>query len=91
MDYIKLNEKKYPFWFAMKAQREMIKADMTDKDDIYLIFLGLKYGGIKEKTPIDIDEEGLLDIFEDDMNAFKAAYQLLTKQMGELKTLREIP
>jgi hypothetical protein len=91
MDYIKLNEKKYAFWFSMKAQREMMQVDMEDKDDVYLIYLGLKYGGVLDNKPIDINEESLLDIFEVDHNAFKASYQLLTKQMGELRTLREIP
>ena len=90
MDYIKLNEKKYPFWFAMKAQREMMNEDMSKKDDVYLIWLGLKYGAVAEKTEFNISEDELLDIFELDQDAFKQAYKILSEQMGKLKALREI-
>jgi hypothetical protein len=91
MDYIKLNEKDYPFWFSMKAQREMIQAGDKYSDDVYLIWLGIKYGCLLEKKDLDLDEDKLLDIFEVDKHAFKNAYKILNDHMGELKALREIP
>jgi len=90
MDYIELNGKEHPFWFAMKAQREMMSVDMEGKDDIYLIWLGLKYGAKLEKVEFTLSEDDLLDIFEVNKDQFKDAYKLLAKQMGELRTLREI-
>lgn len=90
MDILKLNGVEYPFHYAVKAQSEMGKVDMSKKDDIYLIWLGLKYGAIKEKKKFVLTEENLLDIFEDDMDALGKACQLLATDLGKLKKMKEV-
>lgn len=90
MDELELNKKKYPFWFAIKAQREMLgNKKLEDKDDIYFIWLGLKYGALKNKVPFDITESALVDILEDDMEAYGKACDLLGAHMGKLKQMKE--
>ncbi len=90
MDELELNEKKYPFWFAIKAQREMLgNKNLVDKDDIYFIWLGLKYGAKKGNIPFELTEGGLIDILEDDMEAYGKACDLLGAHMGKLKQMKE--
>lgn len=90
MDELKLNGKNYPFWFAIKAQREMLgNKNLVDKDDIYFIWLGLKYGALKNKVPFDFTENALVDLLEDDMDAYGKACDLLGAHMGKLKQMKE--
>lgn len=89
MDELKLNDKTYPFWFALKAQREMSSCkNLVDKDDIYFIWLGLKYGAKKENITFDLTEDKLIDILEDDLKAYENACVLLGAQMGKLKEMK---
>jgi len=88
MDYLKLNKKEYPFLFAIKAQKEMAAADLTSKDDLYFIWLGLKYGAMAENKVFEFTEEGLVDLFEVDMDAYGAACDLLGSHMGKLKKMK---
>jgi hypothetical protein len=89
MDNLQLNGKDYPFWFALKAQREMSKCKtLVDKDDTYFIWLGLKYGAKKENIGFELTEDGLVDLLEDDLEAYEKACQLLGEQMGKLKKMK---
>lgn len=90
MDTITIEKKEYPFLFAIKAQREMSNADLEKKDDIYFIYLGLKYGSKKEGKEFPFTEDALLDIFENDLGAYEKACGLLGAHMGKLKKLKEM-
>jgi hypothetical protein len=88
MDYIKLNGKDHPFWYAVKAQREVAKVNLEDKDQVYFIWIGLKYGALKEKKDFKLTEDELLDIFEDNVEEYVQASELLDDQMGKLLVKR---
>ena len=89
MDYIEIKGEKHPFWFAVKAQREFEKSTKPeDNDDIHLIYLGLKYGAIKDKKEFPYTENALIDIFEDDMDAFDKASDMLGSHLGKLKKIK---
>ena len=88
MDYLKLEGKDHPFLFAIKASKEMQKADLQEKDDLYFIYLGLKYGAIREKKQFPYTEDALIDIFEDDLEAYEHACDLLGSHMGKLKKMK---
>jgi hypothetical protein len=94
MDKLKLKDKEYPFLFAIRAQREMSKEDLTQKDDIYYIWLGLKYGSIKQGLDFNLSEDDLIDIFDDELEqsgesqSYQKAAQLLGDHMGKLKKMR---
>ena len=85
---IKLKGEDYPFLFAIKAQREMLDQDITKKDDIYFIYLGFKFGSKKEGKEFPFTEDGLVDIFEDDLDAYEKACEQLGADMGKLKKLK---
>ena len=88
MDYLKLEGQEYPFLYAVKAQREAMKANTEEKDDIYFIFLALKYGSRKEGVEFKLTEDKLYDLFEDDLDAYEAACVLLGEQMGKVMRLK---
>ena len=89
MDYITIDKKKYPFWFAIKANRELSKNDkLAEKDDLYFLWLGFKYGSIYEKKTFPYTEEALVDIFEEDIDLFAKAEKLLAVQMGKMKAAK---
>ena len=88
MSSVKLKGEDHPFLFAIKAQREMTGEDLTAKDDIYFIWLGLKYGAKKEGKEFPYTEEALVDILEDDMAAYEKLCVLLGADMGTLKKLK---
>ena len=90
MDFIKLKEKEHPFLFAIKAQREMGKVDLTQKDDIYFIWLGLKYGAIKQGIEFKMTEDDLVDIFEDDLDAYEKGCKVLGDHLGKLKKMKGV-
>jgi hypothetical protein len=84
MDYIKLKGEKHPFWFALKAQREFSKAELG-VDNMYLLWLGLKYGAMKEGKEFTMSEDDVLNIFEDDVSEYNDAGKVLLEQMGKLR------
>jgi len=84
MDYVKINGEDEPFWFAIKAQRELSK-NSEDKDNMFLLWLGFKYGAMKESKDFTMNEDQLVDIFEDDISAYHEAGKLLVEQMGKLR------
>ena len=84
MDYIKLNGEDHPFWYAVKAQREVSRVNLEDKDQIYFLWIGLKYGAIKEKKDFKLSEDDLLDILEDHVDEYISASKMLGEQMGKL-------
>ena len=89
MDYIKIGDKKHPFLFAIKAQREMSKCeDLATKDDIYFLWLAFKYGAICESKECPYTEGGLVDLLETDMELFAKCEALLGEQMGKLKAAK---
>jgi len=88
MDFLKLNKKEYPFLFAIKAQKEMAAADLAAKDDMYFIWLGLKFGAMAENKIFEFTEEGLVDLFEVDLDAYGEACNLLGAHMGKLKKMK---
>lgn len=89
MDYITIDKKKYPFLFAIKAQREMSKCEeLTEKDDIYFLWLAFKYGSISESKEFPYTEDGLVDLFEVDMELYAKCEALLGEQMGKLKAAK---
>jgi len=73
MDYIKVKGESLPFWFALKAQIELARSESAGKDNLYLIWLGLKYGAIKEGKEFTMLESDILDAFEDDIDEYHAA------------------
>ncbi len=89
MDYIEIEKKKHPFLFAIRANREMSKCeDLAKKDDIYFVWLGFKYGAIRESKDCPFTEDALVDLFEDDMDLFAECEALLGEQMGKLKAAK---
>jgi hypothetical protein len=90
MDKLKLGKTEYPFLFAIKAQREMGKENLTEKDDIYFIWLGLKYGAIKDGRTFDLTEDDLVDLFEDDLEAYEHGCKLLGEHLGKLKKMKGV-
>ena len=81
---IEIKGQERPFWFAIKAQRELSKADIETKDNMYMVWLGFKYGAIKENVSFDLTEEDIVDFFEVNLEAFKEVKELLAEQMGKL-------
>ena len=89
MDYITIDKKKYPFWFANKANREMSKCEeLTEKDEVYFFWLAFKYGSISEGKDFPYTEDGLLDIIEVDRELFTKCGKLFGEQMGKLKAAK---
>ncbi len=89
MDYITIEKKKYPFLFAIRAQREMSKCEeLVKKDDVYFLWLAFKYGAQKESKDCPFTEDELVDMFEDDMDLFAKCEVLLGEQMGKLKAAK---
>lgn len=86
---IKIGDKEYPFRFALKAQREMSQCEnLETKDDVYFIYLGLKYGAIDDGQKWELNEDQVLDMLENDMEAYGRLCEVLGKQMGDLKKKR---
>jgi len=90
MDILKLAGKDHPFLFAIKAQREMSKVNLSEKDDIYFIWLGLKYGAIKDQKEFNLSEDDLVDLFEDDLDAYEQGCKLLGDHLGKLKKMKGV-
>jgi hypothetical protein len=90
MNVVKLKGEEYPFLFAIKAQKEVQKTEVIDKDDIYFIWLGFKYGAKKEGKEFPFTEDALEDIFENDMEAYAKSCELLGEDMGTLKKLKAL-
>ena len=88
MNEIKLNGTNYPFWFSIKAQKELAKIDIDGKDEICFLWLGLKYGAIKEGKEFTLTEEDVLTLFDADVKAYGEACNLLSEQMGKLQSLK---
>ena len=86
---IKISGKEFPFRFALKAQRELSSLEDTSKvDDVYLIYLGLKYGALDEGLKWEYTEDEILDLLEKDMDAFEKCCELLGRDMASLKKKR---
>lgn len=83
-----INKKEYPFWFAIKAQKELAKMEIEGKDEIVFLWLGLKYGAIKEGKEFKLSEDEVLTMFDLDVKAYGEACNLLSEQMGKLKSLK---
>jgi hypothetical protein len=86
MDILKINGKEYPFSFSILAQRELMKSDLEKTDDfdsqIYLIWLGLKYGSIREKKEFTLTVDELTIMFDDDYQAWLDAAKILGERFG---------
>jgi hypothetical protein len=84
-DHIKINGKEYPFWFALKAQRSLSDVkNLADKDDMFYLWIAMKYGAIKEKQKFELTEEQVYDLMDSDVDAWREACNLLSEQMGKL-------
>lgn len=90
MDYIKFKGEDYPFWYSIKANREMMKRDINEVDETYLIFLGMKYGAVNEKKKFELSESEVLDHFEINLDEFKIACAMLEEQSGKFREARGV-
>ena len=88
MDYLTIKEESHPFWYSLKAQRELFKNTDAAEDDVYLIWLGLKYGAIAEKKKFELTENQLLEFYDLNLDAFSVAHNLLQSHLGKLKAAR---
>ena len=89
MDYIKVKGKDFPFWYALKANREMSKVkDLAEKDDVYFIWLGLKYGALREGLKFELKEQDVVDAFDDNLEEYAEANKVLNEQLGKLRRAR---
>ena len=92
MDTLKIKDKDYPFSFSMLAQREMLKTDISKKDDfeltIYFVWLGLKYGAIRNNKKFELTEKELSFMFDDDYEAWNRAGELLGERLALMNRMR---
>lgn len=88
---IKLKKEEYPFLFANKANKEMLQCEnLAEKDDMYFIYLGFKYGSKREGKEFPLTQEALEDIFETDLDAYEKAAIQLGEDMGRLKKIKTL-
>ena len=63
---------------------------VNDKDNVYFIYLGFKYGSQKKEKTFPFTEEALVDIFEDDFEAYEKASEILGEHLGKLKKTQDL-
>lgn len=85
MDYSKLDGKDQPFWYAILANREYGKNDLSTKDNIYPLWLGFKYGAKAEKIEFNLSEDDVAEIFDRNLEEYSQACKILDSQLGKLR------
>lgn len=92
MNYIRINNQDYPFSFSLLAQKEMLETDISEKKDfeltLYFLWLGFKYGAIREKKEFTLSQDDLLNLFDDDFEAWVKANDLLGERLGLMNQVR---
>lgn len=89
---IKINGKEYPFKLGIRAFKEFAityqgnanELDLTKVDEFGLIYLGFKYGHLREGLEFNISEAELEDLFDEDFKAYLKVVEKVAEAMPKV-------
>lgn len=86
-----IDKKKYPFYLGVRAWKEYAmefqsngsELKLEGLDDIYIIYLALKYGAKKEGKEFTLTPEGVEELLDNDIRAYMEAVEIITNFLAK--------